>query len=222
MSFFGWNSKSLYKPPPELIALRGSIDAQLRENFPNLEQYQDIAKEAESVFRELNAVIRGKEHAEEATRLREDLKARLSRLAAKINKNRRDTGGGSEQLDVEEINALRKKRLRDDAKSRMMDLREQVESLKKCCLGEEVPQGKTLDSMTMDLVKTIAALNDGFFKEHRGDREIDGLKREILNLAGWLSEFVDQNKQAISSKGLESKAAMVVMKITIAVNTISS
>ena len=85
---FGKKAKSPYKTPQEVISLRNRIESLMSENFPNLAQYREIAQETELVCNMLDDVIAAKDYAEEATRLRDDLSARLSRLAAKINKNR--------------------------------------------------------------------------------------------------------------------------------------
>ena len=224
MSLFGFGKKDKppYKTPREVIALRHRIDMEMRENYPTLVRYQEIAAEVEFVCRGLNAVIAQKEYAEEASRARDDLTARLSQLAAKISKNRKEaaSGGKDDYLDSN-LEYLQRKSVRNTAKGLSQDFLEQVQALRKCCLGERIEHNRTIESITLEMVKTLTALNDRFFKPHGKDREIESMKRDVVQTVGQLNAFLEKDGPAISKQGLEARTAAAVLQITAAMKDIA-
>jgi hypothetical protein len=225
MGLFGIGKKEKppFKIPREVTALRNSIESESRENFPNLARYQEIAREAELVCRNLDAVIAQKEYAEEAARLRDDIKSRIARLADKISRNRKGAAKEDKEDYVERnIDYLRRKSVRNNAKTLFTEFLEQLESIKKCCRGERVDHDRTMDSIAMDLIKTVSALNSNFFRQHGADREIVGLKNEVLSKLAGLNRFVSENKARIAEQGLETKAASNMMKLLALVKDISA
>lgn len=89
MSLFDFSKKKEpFRIPREISALRTRIDAELRENFPNLERCKQLARETRSALTILKTIIAEKEYAEEASRVRDDIQDKFSRLQNKINKNR--------------------------------------------------------------------------------------------------------------------------------------
>jgi hypothetical protein len=83
----GTKIKKLSHVSLEVNSLRGRIDAENRENFPNLAHYKDIYKDAQAVYRILDTMIVNKDHADDALRMRDDLKNKLDALGAKIKRN---------------------------------------------------------------------------------------------------------------------------------------
>jgi len=79
--------KMLAQASLEVNLLRGRIDAENRENFPNLANYKDLYKDAQAVYRILDTMIVNKDHADDALRMRDDLKNKLDALGAKIKRN---------------------------------------------------------------------------------------------------------------------------------------
>ncbi len=217
---FGKNKKEKepFKTPREVISLRNRIDSQMHENFPNLAHYRELADEVELVCRNLNAVIARNEHAEEAARLRDDLAARLSRLAAKISKNRRAGAGKEECFD--KLDSLQRESVRNTAERLFMDFLEHVASFRKCCMGERIEHDRTLESISRDIINTVDALKQGFFKQHVTNPEIDSMKREVAYTAGELNDFMERNRPAISANGLEARATAAVTNIMNAVKDI--
>jgi hypothetical protein len=71
----------------EVNSLRGRIDSEYRENFPNLARYKDLYRDAQAVYRILDAMIVNKDHADDAIRMRDDLRKKLDALGAKIKRN---------------------------------------------------------------------------------------------------------------------------------------
>lgn len=90
MSLFGFGKRKMepFRIPREITALRTRIDAELRENFPNLERCKQLARETRPAFGMLKTIIAEKEYAEEAARIRDDIQEKFARLEKKINKNR--------------------------------------------------------------------------------------------------------------------------------------
>jgi hypothetical protein len=79
--------KKLSQVSLEVNSLRGRIEAENRENFPNLANYKDIYQDAQAVYRILDTMIVNKDHADDALRMRDDLKKKLDVLGAKIKRN---------------------------------------------------------------------------------------------------------------------------------------
>jgi len=218
---FGKKEKPPFKTPQEVIALRSRIETLTRENFPNLAQFREIASEAERVYKSLNAVIAAKDYATEATKLRDDLAARLSRLVAKINKNRQEAAKNDKEDYIDDnLEYLQRKSVRDTAKSLFADFLEQCQALRKCFRAEPMEHNRTVESISLELIRTLTDLNSRFFKEHSADKEIDSMKHEVLQGITELKDFLDQNRQAINDLGLGTRAEAAVTKITTAAKEI--
>jgi len=79
--------KKLAQITIDVNALRGRIDAENRENFPNLVHYKNLHRDAQAVYRILDAMIVNKDHADDAVRMREDLRKKMDVLGVKIRRN---------------------------------------------------------------------------------------------------------------------------------------
>jgi hypothetical protein len=79
--------KKLSQVSLEVNSLRGIIDAENRENFPNLAHYKEIYKDVQALYRILDTMIVNKDHTDDALRMRDDLKKKLDALGAKIKRN---------------------------------------------------------------------------------------------------------------------------------------
>lgn len=215
MGLFDFGKKKApYKPPREVLALRSKIECELRENFPNLNRYQEITCEAEGAFRTLNAAIALKEYAEEAAKLRDDITDRMAKLKEKIGKNRKNAGKAEKDDYVDSnIDYLQRKSVRNSAKTLFTEFLEQIDSVKKCCT-ERPETGKTLDGVTDDIVQTVTELNRNFFRQHHQDRELQVLKRDLLDRLQALNTFFQDNQRLLAEKGLETKTAAISLKLT--------
>ena len=71
----------------EVNSLCSIIDSECRENFPNVARYKDLYREAQVVYRTLDAMIVNKDHADDGIKMREDLRKKLDVLGAKIKRN---------------------------------------------------------------------------------------------------------------------------------------
>ena len=222
MPLFGFGKKNPpFKTPQEVIALRSRIETLTRENFPNLAQFREVAIETERVYKSLDALIAAKDYAAEATKLRDDLSARLSKLAAKINKNRQEAArNGKEDYIDDNLEYLQRKSVRDTAKSLFMDFIELGQALRRCFLAEPMEHNRTLEMISRDMIRTLTDLNVRFFKDHSKDKEIGNMKHEVLQGVEDLKVFLDQNRQAINDRGLGTRADTAITKITIAAKDI--
>jgi hypothetical protein len=81
------NVNKLSQVSLEVNSLRGIIDAENRENFPNLAHYKEIYKDAQALYRILDTMIVNNDHADDAIRMRDDLAKKLDVLGAKIKRN---------------------------------------------------------------------------------------------------------------------------------------
>jgi len=71
----------------EVNSLRSRIDSEYRENFPSLERYKELCKDADVVCRFLDSMIAKKDHEHDAIRLRGELRKKIEVLGAKIRSN---------------------------------------------------------------------------------------------------------------------------------------
>ena len=87
------------------------------------------------------------------------------------------------------------------------------------CKEGTLADGKTIDSATNELLKTISELNAGFFVPHGEDKEIQGLKEEAKRKLSELSNFFQENNANLKEKGFEvevnaGKIANVVRELS--------
>jgi hypothetical protein len=211
---FGKEEQKPFKIPREVTALRIRIEAENRENFPSLVRYKEMIKDAELVYKNLNDMIKNKEHVEEAIRIREDIKKRMEGLAEKIYKNIRESKKeGKEDYVEKKIDYLERKSIRNQAKTLFTEILLEVESIITFCKEGRLEHERTIDSAMIALIKTISELNNNFFKEHGGDKEIKGLKEQVLKRMSDLSNFFKENKACLKEKGLEVEAESNLKKI---------
>ena len=115
---FGKKGKKPFKIPKEVIELRDRIKAEERENYPTLAHYQEIVREADQVYDILNAIIRKKDHAEEASGIKEDVRKKMEGLSAKIKRNLHEAQRESKPDFVgKNIDYLNRKSIRNHAKT---------------------------------------------------------------------------------------------------------
>ncbi len=89
INFFGFRKKQKkpFKIPNQIREFRTRIEAEGRENYPSIDRYQEIHTEARLICTYLNGIIANKEYAEEAMKIKEDIKKDMARLARKIKRN---------------------------------------------------------------------------------------------------------------------------------------
>jgi len=79
--------KKLFRIPRELVHVRASIEAELRENYPSVVRYRELLKDVRSGMRHLDDMIAKHVHAEEAQKVRTSLEDLMDELSTKILKN---------------------------------------------------------------------------------------------------------------------------------------
>lgn len=219
---FGNKEKTVFRVPREVTALRIRIDGEDKENFPSLSRYKEMQQDARAVNELLSDIIRKKEHAESALKIREELKKKMDALALRINTNIRE--GRKENIPdyVEnKIDYLQRKHTRDDAKTLFMELLEGSEEFKKLCSEGRSGDGGAITLVVARLCKTISALNNDFFKEHGGDREIGELKADTLKKVSELDTFCEENKARFEEQGLKATIASNVQSLRDAARALS-
>jgi len=71
----------------EVNSLHSRIDSEYRENFPSLARYKELCMDATAVYRILDSMIERKNHEDDASKMRDDLRKKLDALGAKIRAN---------------------------------------------------------------------------------------------------------------------------------------
>jgi len=79
--------KTSLKMLRHITELLPRIEAEGRENYPNIARYKEILLDAKSVYVYLNGIVLEKEHAREAIRIRETIERELAKLSEKIRRN---------------------------------------------------------------------------------------------------------------------------------------
>lgn len=72
----GKKEKTPFKVPREVQELRTRIEIENREKFPSLARCKEIASDAKPVYQLLQDMIAKKEYANEAARIRDEIRAK--------------------------------------------------------------------------------------------------------------------------------------------------
>ena len=73
--------------PGSMRGLLVTIEAEYRENYPNVVRYKEILENTRKAYSYLNSIVAPKEHAQEALRIRKTIEREFAKLADKIRKN---------------------------------------------------------------------------------------------------------------------------------------
>ncbi|MDA8099179.1 MAG: hypothetical protein M0042_06095 [Nitrospiraceae bacterium] len=187
--------------------LRHRIDAEMRENFPKVDRYREIARDAESVFRGLDAIIVRKTHAEEAQRLQDDLRKKLEALAGKIKGNLAEAKQAGDGDFVEKnIDYLQRKSIRNSAKTLFTDFLEAQERFVASCASPAPGTAATLDAAAASMFKAVAELHTGYFMAHGDDREIVELRDLLIQKITALEHAVERHRRELDVQGVAEQA----------------
>ena len=198
---FGFGKKEPYRVPREIAVLRTRIEAEARENFPQLARFRELEQEAKQVYRLLNTVIAQKEYAEEASKISADIRKKLEALAARIRKSAHEAAveasGGTMDL-------LAQKNLRDSAKTVFAAFLEGhqlfISTLK---LNGPDSAGK-LTTAASSMIKSLTILQNDYFSKHQSDEEIQWLRDHAREKVSELYTVVQQYKSAMSDHAVAS------------------
>lgn len=219
---FGKKEKLPFKVPREVSELRTRIETENRENYPNLIRYQEILRDAKLVNKKLQDIIAQQEHAAEASKIVEDIRNRLAKLADKIEKNRLEAKKEGKQDYVEKnIDYLERKSIRNNAKTIFTDFLDAYESFIACCTDGKPEQGEAMHSAAVRLLKAMSELHHNFFKKHGQDTEISGLRDKILEKISALDQLVRENEKTLERNGLKERALANLYKLREAASVLS-
>jgi hypothetical protein len=206
--------KTPFRIPAEASAISTIIEAENRENYPKLDRYQEIVNGVKDVFTQLDAIIAKGEHAEEAIRIKEDIRKKMGQLTEKINKNKEAAKKEYNQDYIENnMEYLERKSMRNQAKTLFAECLDAIESIMKCCKEERLKNGTTMESATDELIRAMSALNNSYFKKHVEDKEIKNMREELLKKIEGLNNYFEKNRDRIKEQGLEERARSVIAEI---------
>ncbi len=219
---FGKKEKTPFKIPVEALALRTRIEDENRENYPHLVRYQELVKSAKIVFAQLDAIIAQGEYAEEAVRIKEDIKTKIERLSDKITNNRKESGKeGNRDYVVSNLEYLERKGMRNQAKTLYIEFLIEIESITKYYKEERSKNGAMIEPATEALIKTMAELNKNFFKKYGEDKEIKNMREALFMKIEGLNNFIKESKDGLKVQGLEENARSVLAEIARATRRLS-
>jgi hypothetical protein len=202
---FGKKEKTPFKVPREVLALRVRIDTENRENFPSLARYKEIVSDAELAYQSLNDLIAKKEHADEAARIRDEIRAKVDGLGEKIQKNMEEAQkDGKEDYVARNIDYLERKSYRNKAKTLFTIFLDNLVSFERYCRDGSVEPGKKIESVTAELFQAVADLHRGFFTKYGQDKEIQAIKEDVLKKMSDIRVLFRENEPRFKEKGLES------------------
>ncbi len=192
-SIFGFEKKrrTPFRIPREISDLRTRIEAENRENYPSLRRYNEIMNDLPLVKNTLNALIAEKEHADEAIRVREDIRRKIELLTKKIRNNAREAMKENKQDFMESnFDYLERKSARITVKTLYAEFLEAAHVFEQFCKDGTLESGKTIGSATANLFKAISTLNNDFFKVYGKDDEIQEIRDKALqHLSGLRAEY---------------------------------
>jgi hypothetical protein len=206
--------KAPFRIPAEATAISTIIEAENRENYPKLDRYKEIVDGVRNVFTQLDAIIAKGEHAEEAVRIKEDIRKKMGQLTEKINKNKEAAKKEHNEDYIENnMEYLERKSMRNQAKTLFTECLDSIEALMQCCQGDPSKNTAMIDSATNGLVKGMSVLHNDYFKKHAEDKEIKNMKEELLKKIEGLNTYFEKNRNRIKEQGLEDQARSVIAEI---------
>ncbi len=218
---FGFGKKAPFKVPPEVSRLRTRIASEERENYPSLARFRELQEDAAFVSDLLDAIIAQREYADEAVRVREDIRKRMSALEARIAGNMRAAqeearAEGSSDADEDEREEHARTNIRSSAKALFAEFLEAHELLMKAGTEGRAGKGELIHEATARIMRTLSELHDKFFSVHDHDREIREMrdlaikKIAVLNglLARALANTQDDNLRASLAADVQRLSAM--------------
>lgn len=210
----GKKEKAAFRPPREVSELRTRLEAEQRENFPNAARFQELTQIAKQIIEILQDTVAQKEYAAEATKIIEDIKTRIAKLADKIEKNKLEAKKDGKQDYVEKkIDYLERKSIRNSAKTLFTDFLDSYEVFIACCKDGKPGQGDAMHSAAVRLFKAMSELHHNFFKKHGQDTEISGLRDMILEKIAALDEVVRINERTLEASGLKERTLANLYKL---------
>lgn len=207
MGFFSFRKeeKKPFRIPREIADLRMRIETESRERYPSLASFQEITKKAELISHYLDSIISQKEHAEEAARIREDIRIKLDSLGKKIDANLQEAKKEN-KLDYVESNLdyLQRKSMRNNAKTVFTALLEAADFVERFARGDRVEPEKGIESLIEELFKIVSELNIKYFKVHGTDLEVQALKERTLRKLAEIDAAFQTHRSRFREHGLES------------------
>jgi hypothetical protein len=214
--------KTPFKIPDEVSTVRIRIEDQNRENYPDLARYQELVKSVKAVFAHLDAIIAQADHAEEAARVREDIKNKMLRLTEKVNKNKEAAKKeGNADYVASNMEYLERKSMRNKAKTLFTECLEAIGSIMECSKEGRLKNGTTMASATAELMKAMSALHRDYFNKQGDDKEIKSMREELLKKIHDLNDFFEKNRESLKEKRLDATAQACLLDIARATETLS-
>jgi len=210
---FGKKEEAPFRVPREISELRTRIETEGRERYPSVDRYKEITRIASSVYDYLDGMIAKKEHAEEATRVREDIRKKLEGLGEKIQRNADEAKKEGKQDYVERnIDYLERKSMRNHAKTVFTEFLEEAERVKIFCAGGRLENGQTIESVIAKLFKTLSELSHNFIQKYGNDTDIQALKDKTLEKLSELDALFREHRMRFREKGLEANVEASLAK----------
>lgn len=210
---FGKKEKKPFRTPKEVYDLRAKIEKEERENYPNLAHYKVLARDAEAVYGTLKAIIAKQEYADEAIKVRDDIKKRMDKLAAKIKINIKESKKERDPDYMEKkIDYLERKSTRDKAKTLFVEFLEECDLFMKICNEGRCEHPETLYATTEKVIKTVSDLHDNFIMVY-DDKEIQGLQEKALAKILALTRYCEENRACLETQGLRADVEPNVNKL---------
>jgi hypothetical protein len=202
---FGKEEKKPFRIPREIADLRMRIETESRERYPRLASFQEITKQAELIYQYLDGIILQKEHADEAARIREDIRIKLDNLGKKIEANLQEAKKEDKQDYVESnLDYLQRKSMRNSAKTLFTALLEASDFVERYARGDRVEPEKRIESVIEELFKIVSELNIKYFKVHGADLEVQALKEKTLRKLAEIDAAFQTHRSRFREHGLES------------------
>jgi hypothetical protein len=220
---FGLGNKAPFRVPREASQLRIRIESENKENFPHLERYKEIARDAEAVYLILDKIIAGKEYGEEALKLQEDIKKKLAALADKIRNNISEAKReGSADYVEKNIDYLERKSMRNSAKDLFTEFLQTHELFMDCFQQVRSKPCDAIDSASSETLRILSDLNDNYFKRYTQDKEIQGLRESARMKVVDLGTVFEAHKERLEQLGLRARIEPKVMKLNEAAKELSA
>ncbi len=215
--------KEPFRAPAEVAALRIRIAAEERENYPSFAHFQELQEEAAVIYNALDAIIAQDEYAEDAVRLREDIRRKMSALEARIMDNmRRAKEEASRDLIESSPDDPARKEMWTSARTLFAEFLEAHELLIKAGAEARPGRGEQIHSASAPVLRTLTELHDKFFSTYGYDREIREMRDTVVKKIAELNSLFARAMASTQDYAVRVSLAADVQRLSAMAAKISS
>jgi hypothetical protein len=224
---FGFGKKAPFRVPAEVMALRTRIAEEERENYPSLALFRELQEDAALVYDLLDSIIAEKEYADDAVRVREDIKKKMGALERKIANNMRTAeeeagADGSRDMAGHDPAEHAQQDMRSNAGALFAEFLEAHGLLVSAGMEGGPGRGEQIHAATARIMRALSELHDKFFSAHGNDREIREMRDMAIKKIAELNSLLARALASTQDYSVRASLAADVQRLSAMAARISS